>query len=68
MVSGSPKVNARRSTVLKCAILLVAATTLFAGCSKKDDVIAQAEKKDVATGVAAPSIEQTKAIAEEGFI
>ena len=44
------------------------AMTLVAGCGKRDDVIAQAEKKDVARGVAAPSIEQTKAIAEEGFI
>ena len=50
--------------------ILVAAVamTLVAGCGKKDDVIAQAEKKDVAKGVTAPGIEQTKAIAEEGFI
>jgi hypothetical protein len=41
---------------------------LLAGCGKKDDPIAQAEKKDVAKGVAAPSIAETKAIAEEGFI
>ena len=38
------------------------------GCGKKDDPIAQAEKKDVAKGVAAPSIVEVKAIAEEGFI
>ena len=50
------------------AVLLVAATTLIVGCGKKDDAISQAEKKDVAKGVAAPSIEKTKAIAEEGFI
>jgi hypothetical protein len=30
--------------------------------------VAQAEKKDVAKGVPAPSIEQAKAIAEQGFI
>jgi len=48
--------------------LLVAATTLIAGCGKKDDVISEAEKKDVAKGVPAPSLEQTKAIAAEGFI
>ena len=41
---------------------------LLAGCGKKDDPITQAEKKDVAKGVAAPSIAETKAIAEEGFI
>ena len=50
------------------AVLLVAATTLIVGCGKKEDAISQAEKKDVAKGVAAPSIEKTKAIAEEGFI
>jgi hypothetical protein len=41
---------------------------LLAGCGKKDDPIAQAEKKDVAKGVAAPGIAEVKAIAEEGFI
>jgi hypothetical protein len=44
-----------------CAI----AATVITGCG---NVIAQAEEKDVVNGVAAPSIEQTKAIAEEGFI
>jgi len=33
-----------------------------------DDAISQAEKKDVAKGVAASSVAETKAIAEEGFI
>ena len=41
---------------------------LVAGCGKKDDPIAQAEKTDVAKGVAAPGIAETKAIAEEAFI
>ena len=58
----------RRSAFLKWVVLCAAATILIAGCGKKDDAISQAEKKDVAKGVAAPSIEQTKAIAEEGFI
>jgi hypothetical protein len=49
------------------AVLLIAATTLLAGCGK-NDTISQAEKKDVAKGIAAPSIEETKAIAEQGFI
>ena len=47
---------------------MIAVTTLVAGCGKKEDPIAQAEKKDVAKGVAAPSIAEVKAIAEEGFI
>jgi hypothetical protein len=42
--------------------------SLLADCEKKDDAISKAEKKDVAKGVAAPSIVETKAIAEEGFI
>ncbi|MFH0340822.1 MAG: DUF1254 domain-containing protein [Chromatiales bacterium] len=41
---------------------------LLAGCGKKDDPIAQAEKKDAAKGIVAPGIAETKAIAEEGFI
>ncbi len=44
------------------------AVTLVAGCGKKDDPVAQAEKKDVAKGVPAPGIAETKAIAEEAFI
>ena len=46
--------------------------TLIAGCGKKNEPVVQAEKKevtkDVVKSVAAPTIEQTKAIAEEGFI
>ncbi len=53
---------------VKLAFLLIAATALAAGCGKKDDAVAQAEKKDVAKGIAAPGIAETKAIAEEGFI
>src|SRR5947207_12853435 len=53
---------------LNLAVLIVAVTTLAAGCGKKDDPIAQAEKKDVAKGAVAPSIAEVKAIAEEGFI
>jgi len=49
-------------------VLIVAATTLVAGCGKKEDSVAQVEKKDVAKGVATPGIAETKAIAEEGFI
>ena len=49
------------------AVLLIATTTLLASCGK-NDTISQAEKKDAAKGIAAPSIEETKAIAEQGFI
>ena len=50
-------------TVLNAAVLLIAATTLVAGCGK-DDSISRAAKK----GVAAPGIAESRAIAEEGFI
>jgi hypothetical protein len=45
-----------------------AAAALIAGCAKPADPIAQAEKKDAASGVPAPSIADTKAIAQEGFV
>lgn len=64
----TPRSRTPRSNIRNWAILLVAATMLVAGCGKKDDPIAQAEKKDVAKGVAAPGIAEVKAIAEEGFI
>src|SRR6266850_92925 len=56
------------STSAKWVAIFAAATTLIAGCGSKDDAISQAEKKDAAKGIAAPSIVETKAIAEEGFI
>ncbi len=40
----------------------------FVGCNKTNDVISLTDQADKAEGVAAPSIEETKAIAEEGFI
>jgi hypothetical protein len=44
------------------------AAALLAGCSKKEDPIAQAEKKDVPAGVPAPGIAETKAIMEEAYV
>ncbi|HXX85566.1 MAG TPA: DUF1254 domain-containing protein [Casimicrobiaceae bacterium] len=41
---------------------------LLIGCGKKEDTISPAEKKDVAAGVPAPSIAETKATAEEAYI
>ena len=40
----------------------------FTGCDKKGDAISSAEQADKEAGIAAPGIEETKAIAEEGFI
>jgi len=59
-----PKVSRNLRIALVCAVGAI----LIAGCGKKDDSIAQVEKKDVVKGVPAPSIAETKAIAEEGFI
>src|SRR5262249_36586980 len=53
---------------VKWSLLSAVAATLIVGCGKKDDAITQAEKKDVAKGISAPGIAETKAIAEEGFI
>ena len=52
----------------RLALAALLAVTLVAGCGKKNDTISQAEKKDASIGVNAPGIEETKAIAEEGFI
>ena len=67
-MSKAATVRTRFSAWARWAAIVVTAAGLIAGCGKKDDPIAQAEKKDVAKGVAAPSIAATKAIAEEGFI
>src|SRR5678815_1621987 len=44
------------------------ALAILAGCGDKNDTITHAVKKDAATGVPAPGIAETKAIAEAGFI
>ena len=48
--------------------VVVMGSALLAGCASKTDPIVQAARADMAKGVPAPSLEQTKAIAEEGFI
>ncbi len=60
--------NITASRWLRAAFLCAVALTLFAGCGKQNDPVAQAGKKDVAKGVPAPGIAETKAIAEEAFI
>jgi len=47
---------------------VIAITLLMTGCDKKADPISAAEQADKKAGIAAPSIAETKAIAEEGFI
>ncbi len=45
-----------------------AAISLLAGCANTNDPISQAEQADKTAGIAAPSIVEAKAIAEEAFI
>ena len=53
-----------RAGTLSVAILGTLVATLFFGCARKNDAISKAEKTDATK----PSIAETKAIAEEGFI
>jgi len=50
------------------AATLTLCATLSSGCGKTGDSVSEAETLDRKKGVAAPGIEETKAIAEEGFI
>ncbi|MES2659087.1 MAG: DUF1254 domain-containing protein [Verrucomicrobiota bacterium] len=54
--------------IIQLALASAIATTALTGCDKKNDVISSAEQADKKEGIAAPGIEETKAIAEEGFI
>jgi hypothetical protein len=60
--------NSLLSRYLRIALICAIGAFLVTGCGKKDDPAAQAEKKDVAKGVPAPGIAETKAVAEEAFI
>jgi len=54
--------------LMKRLAVLAAAISLTVGCASKIDPISQGEKAETAKGIAAPSIAETKAIAEEAFI
>jgi len=60
--------NSASYRFLRAALICAVGVLVIAGCGKKDDPVAQAEKKDVAKGVPTPGIAETKAIAEEAFI
>ena len=49
-------------------IILASVAVINVGCGNKNDAVSQAEKKDVIAGAPVPSLDETKAIAEEGFI
>src|SRR5437762_8876636 len=63
MTGKEPTVRTAFSASKKGIAIVAAAGALIAG-----DAIAQAQQKAVAKGVAVPSVAETKAIAEEGFI
>jgi len=44
------------------------AAVLLAGCDRKSDPVSAAAQADMKAGIAVPSLAETKAIAEEGFI
>jgi hypothetical protein len=56
-----------KKTFLSELLAAAIAVTLLASCAK-NDAISKAEQADKKAGVVAPGIEETKAIAEEGFI
>src|SRR5436190_1193647 len=57
-----------KRTFISMALVVAIATTLLIGCNKKGDAISSAEQAEKKAGIPAPGIEETKAIAEEGFI
>jgi hypothetical protein len=54
--------------LFSAAAASVLTTSIFTSCEKKPDAITQAEQAEKKASVAAPGIEEVKAIAEEGFI
>ena len=64
-LSKAPTMQGGLATGMKWAAIIAAAAGLLAASGES---FAQAEKKEVAKGIAAPSVAETKAIAEEGFI
>ncbi len=60
--------NKSRPLLLFGALCSVFAVALLSGCATKGDPIVAAEQADKKSGIAAPGIAETKAIAEEAFI
>ncbi len=60
--------NISRQRIIPLALAGLMTTFSLTGCTKKGDAISTAEQTDKNEGLAVPSIEETKAIAEEGFI
>ncbi len=50
------------------AVAFASTCATFVGCNKQNDAISSTEQADKKAGIEVPSIEEVKAIAEEGFI
>jgi hypothetical protein len=57
-----------RRRIIQLALATAITSAAFIGCDNKGDAISAAEQTDKKAGIAAPGIEETKTIAEEGFI
>ncbi len=57
-----------RQRIIQLALASAISSAAFMGCDKKGDEISSAEQVEKKEGVAAPDLEETKAIAEAGFI
>ena len=53
---------------VRASSLALSLCVVFAGCSRPNDAVSQAEKQDAVNGVPVPNIEQTKQIAQQGFV
>ncbi len=55
------------SDAIRSSLMCLLAVTLVTGC-KQNDTVSQAERADKINGVAVPGVEQTKQIAQDGFV
>ncbi len=60
--------KATRQRIIRLALAGAITSSAITGCDQKRDAISTAEQGDKEVGITAPGIEETKAIAEEGFI
>lgn len=68
MASTEIKMQPPHTEPLLAAFALILLATFFSGCNKQGDAIAAADQADATAGNETLSIEEVKAIAEEGFI
>ncbi len=57
-----------KQKILELALASAITTGAFTACDRKGDAISAADQADKRAGISVPGIEETKAIAEEGFI